>query len=189
MKPILRPAKPLIAALSVAVATTVVGPAPATDGAPLASAEAQRVVDRFVGDHPFTGGDKERKARDAAIDDVVGDMNVLVRGIARDRLKEANVIAERVVVARDGDRLTISLDGRRYTAAIGGPAVKAKSVTGDEVSLRYAVRGDRIEQIFVGDQGGRTNTFRLTDDKMVVHVRVHSEKLPKDLVYTLSYGR
>ena len=178
-----------------AIAFAVVAPsrAPAAEEAAeaqaVASKESQRVVDRFVGEHRFEGGAKERKARDAAIDAVVGDMNIFARGIARDRLKESTQIAERITIARDGDRLTITHDGRGYTATIDGPAVRAKSVTGDDVSLRHVVRGETIQQIFVGDQGGRTNTIRLTDDKMVMQVRVHSEKLPKDLTFTLSYSR
>jgi hypothetical protein len=186
---------PLATLTAVAIAAALAAPstAPASEIAPIAEAEsskeAHRVADRFVGDHRFQGGDKERKARDAAIDSVVDDMSIFARGIARDRLRESNKIAERIAIARNGDRVSFTHDGRRYTALLGGPPVRVKSSTGDEVSLRYALRGGTIEQIFVGEQGSRTNTFKLTDQKMTVHVRIHSEKLPKDVVYTLSYSR
>jgi hypothetical protein len=182
-----------LTALTIAAALVAPSTAPASEIATKAEAQASkeshRVADRFVGDHRFQGGDKERKARDAAIDSVVDDMNIIARGIARDRLKESNKIAERITIAREGERISFTHDGRRYTAVLGGPPVRVKSSTGDDVSLRYALRGESIEQIFVGEQGGRINTFKLTDDKMVVEVRIHSEKLPKDVVYTLSYSR
>lgn len=175
-------AEPPPAAAEKALSGAAEGPVPA------ASEKSRQTADGFVGEHRHSGGDAERKARDAAIDDVVREMNAIARGIARSRLEESNAIAARIAIARDGDALVFTHDGRRYRAAIDGAPITVESVTGDEVSLRYVVRDGAIEQVFVGEEGGRTNTYRLRDDAVVMHVRVHSEKLPKDLVYTLTYG-
>jgi hypothetical protein len=148
------------------------------------------VIDRFVGSYKFSGGDRERKAHDEAIEDVVSEMNFLVRSIARKRLREGTRIPSRVEISRKGNQLTLTFDGRVYSAPINGGAVEVETVTGDTVELRYRVSGKRIEQHFAGDDGGRVNVMILGDDgNLKMKVRVFSSKLPKDLRFELTYSR
>jgi hypothetical protein len=166
----------------------LVSPAIAAPGGPASG--PVRAVDNIVGRYRFSGGARERKARDDAIDDVVRDMNIVVRAIARGRLKKANRIPARVRIERNAMQLTISLDGRSYTAPINGRSVEVTGITGDKLQMRYRVRGDSIEQIFQGDSGGRVNTYRADSrSRLRLAVRVFSQHLPKDLRYTLSYRR
>ena len=151
---------------------------------------AKDAADRFVGSYRFAGGDKERAARDAAIDAVVEEMNFLVRGIARKRLKESNPIAARVSISQKDGKLTIRFDDRTYTAPINGGSVDVVGITGAEMKLRHRVSNGRIEQIFEGEDGGRTNQLELDGDgRLTIRVRVFSERLPKDLRYKLTYAR
>jgi hypothetical protein len=169
-----------------AVKPAVASPATTLEAQPL----AKDAADRFVGNYHFAGGDRERAARDAAIDDVVEDMNFLVRGIARKRLKESNRIPERVSISRKDSKLTIRLDDRTYTAPINGGAVDVVGITGAEMKLRHRVISGRIEQIFEGKDGGRMNQLELDGEgRLTIHVRVFSDRLPKDLRYKLTYGR
>mgnify|MGYP000922475151 CR=1 FL=1 len=146
-------------------------------------------VTAFLGAYQYAGGDKERKLRDKAIDDVVAGMNVIIRGIARDKLKAANPIADVLAFAATATNLTVKMDARSHTGPRDGGRVKVKGITGDELEMRYAIRPLRIDQIFTGEDKGRTNAFSLAESTVAMRVRVHSTQLPKDLVYTLTYTK
>lgn len=143
----------------------------------------------FLGTYKHSGGDKDREARDAAIDDVVSTMNIVSRTIARERLKSANAIAGVVAITSDGTSLTISLDSRVYTAPLAGTSVKVTGITGDKLDLSYAISTGKIEQKFSGDGKGRVNTFTKSGDNLTMSVRVYATQLPKDLSYKLAYKK
>lgn len=143
----------------------------------------------FLGGYKHGGGDKEREARDAAIDDVVSGMNIVSRTIARERLRSANAIPAKITFASDGTSLTVSLDGRVYTAPLAGTSVKVTGITGDKLDLSYAISSGKIEQRFSGDGKGRVNTFTKSGDQLVMSVRVYATQLPKDLRYKLTYKK
>jgi hypothetical protein len=149
----------------------------------------QEAIKPFLGSYRHAGGDKEREDRDKAIDDVVAGMNVFARGIARDRLKASNPIAAKLEMSADAKALTIAMDTRSYTAPLDGSWVKVKAITGDEMDMRFKIADSILDQIFSGDERGRVNAFRPSSGKLVMNVRVHASKLPKDLVYKLTYER
>jgi hypothetical protein len=185
-----RSAFALAAALTTASAGLTLAGAPPSEPPVTAAANDVETVDRFAGRYRHAGGERERKARDDAIDDVVDDMNFIVRGIARSRLREANPIAKSLGIAKKGKMLTITFDKRHYTGPIDGRTVKVVGVTGDEVSMRFQISNGRIRQIFQGDDGGRVNDFSLDGEgRVALSVRVHSDKLPKDLRYQLTYAK
>lgn len=143
----------------------------------------------FLGSYKHSGGDKDREARDQAIDDVVSGMNIVSRTIARDRLKSANVIAAAIGITSDGTSLTISLDTRVYTAPLSGGTVKVTGITGDKLDLSYALSTGKIEQRFSGEGKGRVNAFTKSGDQLTMNVRVYSTQLPKELKYKLTYKK
>ncbi|NUQ77964.1 MAG: hypothetical protein HUU21_30895 [Polyangiaceae bacterium] len=143
----------------------------------------------FLGSFRHAGGDKEREARDKAIDAVVDEMNIFVRGIARDKLKSSNAIPAALKISADASALTIALDNRVYTAPLDGRSVKVTGITGDKLDLRYRVTEGRIEQNFKGDERGRVNTYSIEGDKVVMQVRIYASQLPKDVKYKLTYKR
>jgi hypothetical protein len=143
----------------------------------------------FLGAFKFIGGDAEREARDKAIESVVAEMSFLARGIARDKLKETNPIAAKLSFGATEKALTAALDSRSYTAPLDGSHVKVKGITGDEMKMCFKIRQGAIDQQFSSEDKGRDNGFRYADNKIVMHVRVRAEKLPKDLVYKLTYER
>jgi hypothetical protein len=152
-------------------------------------ARAASMRARLVGRYVYVGGERERAARDKAIDDVVADMNIIVRSIARSRLKAANPIPRKVAIAISDRTITVTLDSRVYQAPADGSPVKVKGITGDELELRYHLDERELRQEFTGDSGGRNNRFRpMGDDRVRIKVRVHSDQLPKPLVYQLTYG-
>ena len=150
---------------------------------------AEAAEKAFLGTYDHSGGDKEREARDKAIDDVVSGMNIVSRTIARERLISANVIAATVKISSDTTSLTIALDSRVYTAPLSGTSVKVTGITGDKLDLSYVISEGKIEQRFTGDGRGRTNTFTKSGDQLTMSVRVYATQLPKDLRYKLTYKK
>lgn len=152
--------------------------------------ETRKAADRHAGTFDFAGGDAEREAVLAAIDDVVAEMNPLARAIARERLREANRVPESIAISRDEDDFTIALDDRRYEAPLDGSPVEVVGVTGDKLTYRLSVKHERVRQSFVGDKGGRENTLALRGEHgLALAVRVTSDSLPKPLAYRLTYRR
>ena len=87
-----------VAVASAAISLIAGDEATATNTAHAASEQA----DRFVGSYAFAGGERERAALDAAIDEVVAEMNFLVRDVARSKLRESNPIPDNVTIELDG---------------------------------------------------------------------------------------
>lgn len=186
-------AKGALEGLRRALALLVLTVAFSSVGAGLAHADSasnrKSVVDKVLGCHAFAGGDKERKALAEAIDEVASDFNFVLRPIVRSRLEEANPVIERLCLARRGDAVTVSLDERKYSAPLSGKPVKVTGITGDELALHLKVGKTSLWQIFQGDEGGRINGFGSTESGNVeMKVRVFSERLPRDLIYTLTYS-
>ncbi len=154
------------------------------------AASAADDISAYVGAFRHSGGDKERLARDKAIDDVVSGMSFVVRGIARGRLTSANPIAVDVTCSTHDKSLTMTMDQRSFTAPIDGSTATVKSVTGDDIDMHYAITKNSLIQVFDRDGRGRVNTFTLDGTKgLAMAVRVYAKQLPKDLNYRLTYER
>lgn len=151
------------------------------------TAETPEAIKSMEGDYEFAGGDAEREQRKDAIDDAIADMNMLVRGVARKRLLASTAIPDRLEVSAKGTSVTVSFDDRLYTAALGAPPVVVTGTNGDDLDLTHRLDGKRLMQEFVGPKGGRINALRKSGDEIEVDIRVHSESLPGDVVYTLTY--
>lgn len=147
-------------------------------------------VDRFVGRYRFVGGQAERDGVLAAIETVVAEVSVLLRGIARSRLQQANVVPEEIQIGHDGRSITITSGGRTYTAPLDGSTTNAIDVFGDPVHYRVSVGDDHVVQTFSSSGGARHNRMRLDEQgRLTVHVVITSRHLPQALRYRLSYRR
>jgi len=156
---------------------------------PSASA-AEDEAKAYMGAFRHAGGDKERAARDSAIEDVVSGMSFLVRKIARDRLTSANPIASDLKFSKSATSLTVVMDKRSFTGPLDGSKTKVKSISGDDMDMSYDITSKSLTQKFEADKKGRVNIFTLDGDKRLgMKVRVYAEQLPKDLVYRLTYER
>lgn len=151
-------------------------------------AEPPEVVRPLVGTFRFTGGATERDALTAAIEEVVSEVNPLIRGVVRDRLTESCTIPTALDVAADGATITVRFDGRAYTAELDAPAVTVTGISGNELSLTHRMDGSQLVQRFDGDRGGRVNRLARKQKKLRMSVRVHSSQLPRDLTYDLTFG-
>lgn len=150
----------------------------------------------FLGTYKHVGGEAERIAVSRAIDTTVADMNGLIRGIARDKLAEANVVPSEISMVGGGNLLAVVVDRRPYVGRIDGIAMKVQTVTGDVMDMRYQLPppgaplpAPQMEQVFFDGEKGRVNRFELRGTQLIMHVRVHASQLPRELLYFLTYDR
>lgn len=175
-----------------APATTSPGTVLTTDPTPAPVKPAPEAVasplDALVGDYHYSGGSTQKNSVKREIEETVGKMSVIARGIARSRLTKANKVPSRVEIANDGDLVTVEIDGKAYTAALGGKSVSVRD-QGQRSRLRYQMRGDSLYMILDGEEGDRTNVFTPRKDGLGVTMRVKlsSSKLPQAIAYSLSY--
>ena len=145
-------------------------------------------VKSFVGTYAYAGDAAERKARDAAIDDVVSSMTPIARGIARDKLQEATAIPSHVVFAADTKNLTVT-EKEPLTAPLDGSPVDVKGYDDSDMKLTYEIAKDQIVQKLSGDGKGRKTNYALDAASLRVHVHVYAKQLPKPLDYDLTFAR
>lgn len=177
-------------ALSLVVAGCGGGAASVSAENPVVVSEGEVPDELFGGQFAFDGGASERSQIAQSVDTATEEMNFVVRGIARDRLKKTNRAPETIELSRQGEQLTVVIDGRRYEGVLDAKPVTVTGITGDDVEMTYRIAGDQLLQTFRGEDGGRENAFRLVDsDTVVMDVRVFSPRLPADILYSLTYRR
>ncbi len=145
-------------------------------------------IDGLVGEYRYSGGTSQKKAVAREIDETVGKMSVLARGIARSRLAKANDVPSRIEIANAGDVVTVEIDGKAFTATLGGKSVSVRD-QGQRSRLRYTMQGESLYMHLDGQEGDRTNVFTPRKDGLGVTMRVSmkSSKLPQTIGYSLSY--
>ncbi len=132
------------------------------------------------------------RARDAAVEDVVEDMNFIARPIARRRLTEGLPIHSSVELHREGDRLRVKI-GTFYElfAPTNDSRHPLTDALGTELRGRHRWDGNTLVQRFATDDA--TVTLRLTFSSdgatMQLHTRIHAERLPSDVVFSVAYRR
>ena len=170
-------------------------PAPEPAPAPAPVQPAPPVVppqQRFVGTFKFVGGDAQRQNLETAIEAAAMELNALIRGIGRKRLRDANPIRDQVTIAVDGDKVSMtSVVGRTLVHRLDGPAVPWTSDSGKAVQVSVSLVKGRLVQTYTADDGGRRNTWTLDEsgDKLTLSVTVTSDRLTNPLKYALSYRR
>lgn len=138
-----------------------------------------------TGEFIYKGG---RKSVGKSIASVVDQMTAIARPIARKRLDAANKVPYAVTIHEDGDEVTVQIDNHTYVGKLGGGSRSVKGLDGTPSRMRYRLRNGALYQVFETDQGSRTNVFTARDDGGIdMSVRIHSDKLPADVHYRLSY--
>ncbi len=128
----------------------------------------------------------------AIIERSTAEMSFIKRPIARSRLKKLNPAYQRVLIARNGADFTIQFDERQpIRMPADGKAIPWTREDGEKFMVSVKTQGDSFSQHYQGEDGERSNLFRVgaTGKVLTLEVTVKSQKLPKPLVYTLPYSR
>jgi hypothetical protein len=142
----------------------------------------------FTGAFKFAGGAAERDALEKAIDDVVSRMNVIARGIARGKLRDATAIPGSLSLTTSGSNLTI-VDSLSYTGPLDGKPVKVKAFDDNEMELTYDVATQSVVMKLRADGKSQTNKYAVDGKKLSEHVVITAEQLPIPLWYDLTFER
>jgi len=145
-------------------------------------------------DGPWIGTWKLSSAPDvgAAIERCTEEMSFIKRPIARARLRKLNPAYQRLVIARSGADVTIQFDERQpIRVPVDGKAIPWTREDGEKFQVSVKAQGESLSQHYQSEDGDRSNRFRVdaTGKGLALEVTVASRKLPKPLVYTLSYTR
>ena len=136
----------------------------------------------------------------AKINTAVARMNVVVRQIARPRLRSTNVAYPQLVVHTDQSTVRIDMQGRPSVSspASGAPVMwhretgrTCTEMKGDCVRVTTEWENGRLEQAFQAEDGRRVNLFSVSPDgnTLTMNVTITSPRLPNPLTYRLVYNR
>jgi hypothetical protein len=144
----------------------------------------ERLSGTFVLAEPF---DRARARVHAAIDHAADQVNFLIRGWARGRLREKNPIHRRIRTRVDDDVVVVIYDEDRYESRDG--RWRTVMATGEEVRLLQVVRENRIYQRFVGGDGEKRMVLTFAEDApwLWLDVTVLSDRLAEPLRYRLTF--
>ncbi len=142
----------------------------------------------------------DRSASDdigAAIERTARRVNVLIRPIARRRLRGTNEPYGRIEIAQvngtSGAEITIATNGGApvRTPASGAEIAWRRPQDGDRLQVSTAWTGATLRQTFRADDGQRVNAYTLSPDgrTLSLAVAVTSPQLPGGLSYRLVYAR
>jgi len=128
----------------------------------------------------------------AAVDTCVSHLNVFKRGIARYRLEKTNVPPEKISISlkESAIEITQGSDPVASCAKDGKPSHWTDR-SGETFQLTCQREGNRLVQIFKGEDGQSKNEYSLNADgtELWLKVMVSSPELPQPLTYRLAYHR
>lgn len=165
------------------------GPAPAQD---TDAAQWEAMSRRFDGVWRLTvSSERGQQTIDSAVEEAVGAMNFMMRGIARPMLRDNTPLNQEIELRfRDNDNIYVRFDSRvRYTSPLGSTR-RVRTHEGDPMRLTQRFRGDDLEQVFQADGGTRWNTYTiLPDGRMQMTAVTQGDMMPRALRFTLTYRR
>ncbi len=128
--------------------------------------------------------------RDSGVERATDDMNVLIRGIARRRLRNSTPIHRRVVVSGTGATFRAQVGRYDLRWAPDNRPRAYRDPEGRELTARQSLQNGRLRQVFWSDEGTLTHTLMARDpDTLILTVRIAADRLPADVVYRVRYRR
>jgi len=147
--------------------------------------------------HPMSGTwriatseDKLRTTLDAAIEDVAAEFNILIRELVRHKLSGATKVCDTYVLDVKADTVDFSCNGNPPVALKrDGSPFQTQNDAGEPVRGTVAVQGERVVVTWMGEAGGRINTFSMKGGTLRLDAKVTSSHMPKPLKWTVDYAR
>jgi hypothetical protein len=147
-------------------------------------------ADRFVGRYTFAGGEAQRAALSQAIEELVAQLNAMIRNMAREKITETNPVFDTVSIERKGDELVLKYGSLTNACKLDGSPSEVEGIDGSTLTCRLAMDGGALVHRVKGSRGGRVNTFTIgKNGRLTMKTRIHSKMMPADLLYTLTFKR
>ena len=186
---------PLVAAALLSSPAASADPLAAADlraGGPQVAAVTPDLRQSYAGSFRYAGDQKERRAREDAIDRTVSSFFFAVRGIARSKLEDRTRILATCTFEFPAGKIRSIVPGHPIAASPETGAPTDYRIDADAFVLSQRFEGKRLVQTFVADDGGtRKNEFTLSADGKLLFMTatLTSPKLKAPVVYTLTYAR
>ena len=133
----------------------------------------------------YAGGQKEISVMEKTADEIVDDMNLFIRPIARNRLPKICSPWKKLSIQKKENGFVIQNERRNFDLPIG-KTVPQKGPNGDiEVTLKY--KNGLLHETIVSDDGTRVNEFHPIAGGVRVETTLHSERLPRPMRFSYSY--
>jgi hypothetical protein len=135
---------------------------------------------------------EESQQIDQAANQAVSHLNFLIRGIARNRLKNANKPISRIIIQYPDDDVYISFreDEPPTVSPRSGEFAPYTRADGEVVQVKTELGNGTIRQFFDSDDGQKEHLYRLRPDgTMALEVTVFSERLREPFTYTWVFRR
>jgi hypothetical protein len=137
---------------------------------------------------------------DNAINRAVARMNVVVRQIARPRLRSTNTAYPNIKMSYDQSSVRVEMAGRPTVSspANGQPVLwqrqtgeTCREMKGDCVRVSAEWDGGNLKHTFQAEDGRRVNVYSVSPDgkTLTMNVTITSPRLPQPLTYKLVYNR
>jgi len=160
------------------------------DAIEAAAGVSEAQAERFVGQYAFAGGQAQRTALRDAIEELVAQLNAMIRGVARQKLTETNPVFEKVSIERKAGELVLSYGSHTNACKLDGSASDVEGIDGSSLKCRLSMHGDTLVHRVDGSRGGRVNKFTIGENgRLTMKSRIHSKMMPADLRYTLTFAR
>jgi hypothetical protein len=146
----------------------------------------------FDGTYVFAGGETQRAALTKALDDVIAQMNVVMRSLAQKQLHERINVAPRMVIRAEGDRLHIEHDPLPpRTVPVDGTPLPMRNLVGDRVRVTYRMVDGVLVEVIAQGRSSQTNRYRLSPDgsQITFDAAIRAPVLPAVIRYRLTYRR
>lgn len=135
--------------------------------------------------------DNTQAKLDAAVEDVVKEINFFIRALARPVLEKETQICNTWLLATDATQFLWQCDDNPPgELALSANNTEMMSDDGRLITGTLQKTDDRISTILASDRGTRTNVWQIvSDNEMHYTTTLDSDKIPKPLTWTLTYIR
>lgn len=126
-----------------------------------------------------------------AFDRALADANFFLRALARERVDPDQLLARRIVVRREGDRMTttmVTTGAHRFRTRLGYPET-VRGENGEDLELTQSLTGDSLQLYFRFDEGRRWTVLRPEGDRMRAFTTIDPRRLDDDVHFVLAYRR
>lgn len=142
----------------------------------------------------YSGGRAQEQRRAAAVEEVVQEVNVIIRGMARERILKGTAPKSPLEITVDPLARVASLRAPTMPLLRGttdGRPVAWKTASGDRNTVNITQREEVLSFRFRGNGGDSRYVYRFAPDgqSLVLQASVSHRLMPKSLRFRLSYRR
>jgi len=146
------------------------------------------------GTFAYSGGRAQEQRRAAAVEDVVQEVNVIIRRMARERILKGTAPKSPLEIELDPSARVASLRAPTMPLLRGstdGRPVAWKTADGDRNTVNITQRGEVLSLRFRGNGGDSRYVYRFAPDgqSLLLQASVTHRLMPKSLRFRLSYRK